>query len=76
MKITVVSAPDTPVQVAIETSIYAPTGSIYLVPDNETFGTFVKTMYALEKERNEWIRRYDNAMKGLRFWESKAKEQK
>lgn len=74
MKLTVVHAPDIDFEISHESSIFAPRDCVYLVPDKIDFGYFVRSMYELEKERNEWIRRYENVLTGLKYWRSKALE--
>lgn len=34
----------------------------------------LRTIYSVEKDRADWIRRYDRTLKGLRFWQQKAME--
>ena len=74
MKLTLVHAYGVNIEVEKQASPYVMKDMVYLMPDQDDFGRFVKTMYQLEKEKNEWIRRYDNVLKGLRYWESKSRE--
>jgi hypothetical protein len=32
----------------------------------------VRLLYQAEKEKNDWIRAYDNAIQGLNYWKAKA----
>lgn len=74
MKLIIIHAPGVEIDIQKESSIYAPRDSIYLMPNQDSFEHFVKSMYQLEKEKNEWIRSYDNVLRGLRYWKSKALE--
>lgn len=61
-------------EVILEPSRYCPNDKMYLVPKNESFLQFSKTLYAIEKDRSEWIRRYDNVLNGLKYWRCRALE--
>lgn len=74
MKLTVITAPDIEVEIAHETSVYAPRSHCYLVPDNKNFLEWAKSMYLFETEKNEWIRKYENVLEGLKYWKGKAEE--
>jgi len=74
VKIRVIHAPGVHVEVIVESDIYAPREYIYFVPQDMTFEKMAKTAYQTEKEMNEWIRRYDNVLRGLIYWRSKFME--
>jgi hypothetical protein len=71
---TLVHAPGDDVEIERQPSVYAPRGIVYLVPPKSDFLTMARTMYSLEQERNDWIRRYDNALAGLNYWKARAQE--
>lgn len=62
-------------EVIKEPSAYCPSTHCYLVPEQTNFLQMAKTMYQFEKERNEWIRKYDNVLRGLRYWKDRADSQ-
>ena len=64
-------APNINVEIKTQISIYAPPDTIYFAPENNDI-TWFKTIYLAEKEKNEFIRKYDNALKGLNYWKDKA----
>ncbi|WP_291515765.1 hypothetical protein [Bdellovibrio sp. ArHS] len=33
---------------------------------------YIKDLYSTEKELNEWIRAYQNAINGLNYWKQKS----
>lgn len=48
-------------------------GRCYLMSDkSRPIIEHLKTVYETEKQMNEWIRKYDNAMNGLRYWKERA----
>jgi hypothetical protein len=59
-------------EVKIEPSAYCPNENAYFIGNDLL--THVKTIYQAEKERSEWIRKYENALQGLRYWKEKAIE--
>lgn len=63
-------------EIKMEPSAYCPKTHFYMVPDNENFLQMAKTMYQFEKERNEWIRKYDRVLKGLKYWRNQALDSK
>lgn len=72
-KFTIVISPSNEVEVDIQKSVYCPIGSVYVMPDKDRpLLTHLKTVYEAEKERSEWIRRYDNVLNGLNYWKQKA----
>lgn len=72
--ITVIHSFDLELEVTKTPSAYAPSGTVYIVPENNDFLKMANTLYVVEKDRNEWIRRYENLLNGLRYWQAKAKE--
>ena len=60
-------------EVEVQKSPFCPTGSVYLMTDKtRPFLEHVITTYQAEKEKSEWIRRYDNVLQGLNYWKSVA----
>jgi hypothetical protein len=60
-------------EVEIQKSAYCPRGEIYLVNDkSRPILEHVRLLYQAEKEKNDWIRAYDNAIQGLNYWKAKA----
>lgn len=74
MKLTVVHAPGVDIEIVKEQSIFAPRDYVYLVPDKANFGEWARTMFSIEKEKNEWIRKYENVLSGLNYWKNKYLE--
>jgi len=64
------------VEVQIAPDRNCPNDNAYFMPKygENTFLNVICGIWQAEKQMNDWIRRYDNAMKGLRYWEAKAKE--
>jgi hypothetical protein len=77
VKVTIVASPENigRIEVVKEPSIYAPSDYVYFVPSEMDFLQMAKTMASLENQRDEWIRRYDNLMRGLQYWRERALEQ-
>lgn len=50
----------------------AANGYIYLMPERDSIIQWARTVYQADKDRNEWIRRYDNLLKGLNYWKDRA----
>lgn len=73
-KITLVHAFCDKVEILKEPSVYASPGYAYLVPDQSNFMKIAKDRVELERERNEWISKYNNLLNGLNYWKNKAKE--
>jgi len=75
MKLHIIKSTDAPeIEVIQETSVYAPPQTMYLLPENITFLKWSRNLYTLEKEKNEWIRSYENVLQGLNYWRNKANE--
>lgn len=52
---------------------YCPRGSVYIMPDKtKPLLDHLKSLYQAEKERSEWIRKYQNVLDGLNYWKQKA----
>lgn len=78
MKIKVVHAPNIKIlEIQTVCSIYAPNDYVYVTFDKEeyeNFPNFLKDLHKAEKEKNEWIRKYENVLNGLNYWKGKANE--
>lgn len=62
-------------EVHVEASVYAPNDYIYVLPNREdTFLQVAKTYAQFERERNEWMHKYNNLLNGLNYWKNKALE--
>lgn len=59
-------------KVELESSIYAPNDHVYILNQNQDKIQFGKSLFAAEKERNEWIRKYENVLSGLNYWKDRA----
>ncbi len=59
-------------EVEITPSIYCPNDKAYIMPDNTNPFQWAKSVYQAEKETNDWIRKYHNAIDGLNYWKEKA----
>lgn len=71
-KIRLVHNPRTTFEVVKEATIYAPLEMVYIMTDNSSFLTLAKNLYNAEKEKNEWIRAYQNVLNGLNYWKDRA----
>lgn len=73
--INIIHSPKYEIDVNKIVSIFCPDGNLYIMPDQgEPFLSFIKTIYQIEKEKNEWIRKYDRVLQGLNYWKNKAME--
>lgn len=73
MKIYIVRSPATPKPELIDdVSVFAPKDYVYFCTQN--FDGCIADMYKEAKEKNEWIRRYDNLKRGLEYWRARALE--
>lgn len=59
-------------EISVEPNAYAPPDTVYLVPDNTSLVKWARTLHQIEKERSDWIRAYNNILRGLRYWKDKA----
>jgi len=74
MKLTIVKAPGVEIELEQVTEVFCPRGYVYFMPDKMSFETFGRTIRDAEREKNEWIRRYENVLQGLKYWREKALE--
>ena len=73
--ITIIHGPKVTPIVNVEQSIFCPTENLYLMgPNDPDLLTFFRTIYAAEKDRSEWIRKYQNVLNGLNYWKNRALE--
>lgn len=70
VKLTLIHSYDVDLEVIKEPTPYAPGGHVYLVPDNKSPASFFRDIYKAEKEKNEWIRKYENVLKGLKYYKN------
>lgn len=73
-KFTIVHAYSDDVQIKKEASQYAAKGYCYLVPSQENIIQMARTVNQADKDRSEWIRKYENVLRGLRYWQNRAHE--
>lgn len=73
-KVTVVHAPNIEVCINTQVSFYAPSKAIYFLTDGDDEIYLLRSLYRAEKERSDWIRKYQNALNGLYYWKSKVEE--
>lgn len=73
-RLTLVHAFSDEIEITKEPSPYAAKGYAYLVPDKANFIEIAKDRSAIEKDRNEWIRKYQNVLDGLAYWKNRALE--
>ena len=77
MKLFVVTSPLNfdKIQVEKVSTIYCPNDAVYYYPENGLdFIQHARMVYQAEKEKADWIRAYENAMQGLKYWKSIAEE--
>lgn len=74
MKLTLVKAPGVTLEIEQVTEVCCPSGYIYFIPDKTEFGQFARSLHQAEKEKNEWVRRYEKMYQGLKYWRGKALE--
>lgn len=58
----------------IEASAYCQDNMAYFMAEKDSFVQLARDMYQVEKEKAEWIRKYDHLLKGVRYWQAKCKE--
>lgn len=77
-KLVIVHAMNVQPEFRIQHSIHAPKGTIYILPDQDpmepSLVNYMRSVREAEKQMNEWIRKYDNVLQGLKYWKSKALE--
>lgn len=71
-KFILIHASEDKVEVEVQKSFYCEPKRCYLLSDKENIIEHARTMYQLEKEKNDWIRRYDNLIQGLNYWKQRA----
>lgn len=71
VKVYVIHSPNVEVEVEKQVTCYAPPNSIYFLTQPNDLN-HLKTLFSIEKEKNEWIRKYDNLLNGLRYWQARA----
>lgn len=72
--ITIIHALNLKIEVKIEPSVYAPHDILYIVPPGGDFLKMARTIYQAEKEKAEWIRKYDSLLNGLKYWRNRCFE--
>lgn len=70
--LTLVHATNVELMVKTEPTIFAPKDMLFIVPEGSSFLIMARTLYEVEKERSEWIRKYDNVLGGLSYWRERA----
>ena len=73
MKVHVVHSFDTSPEFELVPSAFVPSKTVYFMTEPNQVN-HLKSLYQAEKERNEWIRKYENALNGLNYWRGKAME--
>lgn len=69
-----VYAPCNEIEVIHVQTGYAPNDYVYMVPEKESSLIWFRNLYQAEKEKNDWIRKYDRLLKGLNYWKARAEE--
>ena len=72
--LTLIHSPSVELEVKTEPTAYCPNDYIYFVGDKDKYISHLRTISEAEAQVNEWIRRYDNLLKGLYYWKEKALE--
>lgn len=70
--IQIVHAYDVKPEIKLEASAYAPSGYVYFLNKDQDFLTFARSMYTAEREKAQWIRKYENLYQGLQYWRERA----
>lgn len=70
--ITVVHAANIEAEIKTESTVYAPKDMVYIMPAGGSFIKMARNMYEIEKERSDWIRKYENVLQGLSYWRERA----
>lgn len=74
MKLIVVTAPGAKIKIEHEQSPYCPSDQAFFLPDKMSPFEWARTIAQADKDRNEWIRRYENMYQGLKYWRNRALE--
>lgn len=77
--LTVIHPYSTQVEPVIAADRNCPSDSMFIIPGefgdpNSKFLELSRIGYDFQKDTAEWIRRYDNVLKGLNYWRAKALE--
>lgn len=56
----------------LEPSMYCPEGKLFIIPHEDSMLEHGRSLYQAEKEKADWIRRYENVIQGLKYWREKA----
>ena len=73
-KIHIIHSFDVQPDVELVPSAYCPNKTLYFAGDPYDHIKHLRSIYSAEKERSEWIRKYENALNGLNYWKEKALE--
>lgn len=71
-RLTIFHALNVDPEIKFEPCAYAPNDTVYFTLDKNSPLSYMRSLYSAEKERNEWIRKYDNLLNGLNYWKDKA----
>lgn len=71
-KFTIIHPYEAQVEIIAAPDRNCPADYAYLLQEQDNFLQMIRTMYIAEKETNEWIRKYENVLKGLAYWKDKA----
>lgn len=73
MVFTLIHPPNVEPILNVEKSVYCSPQHLYLMPENgPDLPTMCRSVYAAEKDRSEWIRKYQNVLDGLNYWKERA----
>jgi hypothetical protein len=70
-KLQIIHATNIELEIDVCSTVYAPKDYYYLIPKDMDAQTFFRTIYDTEKEKNEWIRKYNNLLKGINFFKNR-----
>lgn len=70
----IIHAPGTEIQVKQYADIHCPREEAYVVAANPNPLIHMKTLSSTIKERDKWVAKYNNVLKGLKYWKGKANE--
>lgn len=73
-KLTLIHAYSDDIEITKAPDRSAPKGYAYIIPDKANFIEIAKDRAQLEKERNEWMHRYNNLLQGVNYWKNRALE--
>lgn len=73
MKLLLIHAPGVDIEVEKTPDKYAPRDAVYLMDANwQDPKAFMRTLRDAERERDMAIARYENVLKGLRYWQARS----